>query len=174
MGGSLSIADTLAVLYGGVMRYDPKTSSGRNGQMVLQGPCGPCRLRGAGLKDLPHEDIKPSTSPAPTSPVTATAKDPGVDMTTGSWVRACQPGGRHAGRQAEGPGQQDVPDCGGRRAEQGQPWESFMFMAAQEMDHLTVFIDRNKEEVDGSWMTSHPQDFKQKFEAWLSHPAGER
>ena len=27
---------------------------------------------------------------------------------------------------------------------EGQPWESFMFMAAQELDNLTVFIDWNK------------------------------
>jgi transketolase len=53
---------------------------------------------------------------------------------------------------------------------EGQPWEAFMFMAAQKLDNLTVFIDWNKKQLDG-YLTdiSDPQDFKKKFEAFGFH-----
>ncbi len=175
VGGSLSIADTLAVLYGGVMRYDPKNPQWpeRDKMVCSKGHAGPAVYAALGLKGFfPYEDIKTLNQPGTNFPSHCDRKKtPGVDMTTGSLGQGTSlAAGMALGDRLKGRDSRMYLIVGDGELNEGQPWESFMFMAAQKMDHLTVFIDWNKKQLDGFVDDiSHPQDFKQKFEAFGFH-----
>jgi transketolase len=37
---------------------------------------------------------------------------------------------------------------------EGQCWEAFQFIAHHRLNNLTVFVDWNKQQLDGNWMKS--------------------
>lgn len=175
VGGSLSIADTLAVLYGSVMRYDPQNPRWpeRDKLVCSKGHAGPAVYAALGLMGFfPYEDIKTLNQPGTNFPSHCDrSKTPGVDMTTGSLGQGTSlAAGMAMGDKLKGRGSRMYLIVGDGELNEGQPWESFMFMASQKLDHLTVFIDWNKKQLDG-YLTdiSDPQDFKKKFEAFGFH-----
>lgn len=175
VGGSLSIADTLAVLYGSVMRYDPQNPRWpeRDKLVCSKGHAGPAVYAALGLMGFfPYEDIKTLNQPGTHFPSHCDRnKTPGVDMTTGSLGQGSSlAAGMAMGDKLKGRGSRMYLIVGDGELNEGQPWESFMFMASQKLDHLTVFIDWNKKQLDG-YLTdiSDPQDFKKKFEAFGFH-----
>ncbi len=175
VGGSLSIADTLAVLYGSVMRYDPQNPRWpeRDKLVCSKGHAGPAVYAALGLMGFfPYEDIKTLNQPGTNFPSHCDrSKTPGVDMTTGSLGQGTSlAAGMAMGDKLKGRSSRMYLIVGDGELNEGQPWESFMFMASQKLDHLTVFIDWNKKQLDG-YLTdiSDPQDFKKKFEAFGFH-----
>ena len=175
VGGSLSIADTLAVLYGEVMRYDPRNPKWpeRDKMVCSKGHAGPAVYAALGLKGFfPYEDIKTLNQPGTNFPSHCDRKKtPGVDMTTGSLGQGTSlAAGMALGDRLKGRDSRMYLIVGDGELNEGQPWEAFMFMAAQKLDNLTVFIDWNKKQLDG-FLTdiSDPQDFKKKFEAFGFH-----
>ena len=88
IGGSLSIADVLAVLYGREMRYDPKNPAweGRDKLVTSKGHCGPAVYATLAVKGFfPYEELKTMNKPGTRLPShTDRNKTPGIDMTTGS------------------------------------------------------------------------------------------
>ncbi len=175
VGGSLSIADTLAVLYGQVMRFDPQNPrwTERDKLVCSKGHAGPAIYAALGLAGFfPYEDIKTLNQPGPNFPSHCDRKKtPGVDMTTGSLGQGTSlAAGMALGDRLKGRDSKMYLIVGDGELNEGQPWEAFMFMAAQKLDNLTVFIDWNKKQLDG-YLTdiSDPQDFKKKFEAFGFH-----
>ena len=172
IGGSLSIADTLAVLYGAVMRVDPKNPrwQERDKLVCSKGHAGPAIYAALGLMGyFPYDEIKTLNQPGTNFPSHCDRnKTPGVDMTTGSLGQGTSlAAGMAMGDKLMGRDSRMYLIVGDGELNEGQPWESFMFMSSKKLDNLTVFIDWNKKQLDGLVSDiSDPLDFKRKFEAF--------
>jgi transketolase len=154
IGGSLSIADVLAVLYFKELNVNPSDPRmpDRDRFVLSKGHAGPAlysalALRGFFPLSMLHTLNKGGTNlPSHCD----RNKTPGVDMTTGSLGQglsaAC--GIAYANRL-------DNRDCftyvivGDGESDEGQIWEAAMFAAHHGMDHLISFTDCNKLQIDG-------------------------
>lgn len=175
VGGSLSIAEVLAVLYGAVMRVDP-TKPGwpeRDKLVCSKGHAGPAVYAALGLMGyFPLDEIKTLNQPGTLFPSHCDRnKTPGVDMTTGSLGQGTSlAAGMALGDRLKGRDSRMYLIVGDGELNEGQPWEAFMFMAAQKLDNVTVFIDWNKRQLDGPVKDiSDPIDFRKKLEAFGFH-----
>ena len=88
IGGSLSVADLLAVLYGSVMNVDPADpkKADRDKLVCSKGHAGPAVYSTLALKGyFPYEKLYTLNQPGTDLPSHCDRKKtPGVDMTTGS------------------------------------------------------------------------------------------
>ncbi len=175
VGGSLSVADVLAVLYGAVMRYDPLRPSWeeRDKLVCSKGHAGPAVYAALALKGFfSWELLKTLNQPGTNLPSHCDhRKTPGVDMTTGSLGQGCSlAAGLALGNRLKGRPGRVFLIAGDGELNEGQAWESFMFAASQRLDNLTVFIDWNKKQLDGYVEEIiDPIDFLRKFEAFGFH-----
>lgn len=174
-GGSLSIADILAVLYFEKMNVDPQNPKDLNRDrfVLSKGHCAPILYgilaeRGyfpvekcATLRDINsnmqgHPDMK---------------SIPGVDMSTGSLGQgisaAC---GMAISGKIDNKDYRVYTILGDGEIEEGQVWEAAMFAAHYKLDNLTAFLDFNGLQIDGNItdvMNSTPID--EKFKAFNWH-----
>ena len=154
VGGSLSIADVLAVLYGREMRYYPQdpTWEGRDRLVVSKGHCGPAVYATLAIKGFfPYEELKTMNKPGPRLPSHCDRnKTPGVDMTTGSLGQGTSLAvGMALGEQLKGSGCRVFCIVGDGESNEGQCWEAFSFAAAKKLSNLVVLLDWNKRQLDG-------------------------
>ena len=175
VGGSLSVADTLAVLYGAILRVDsnnPKWPE-RDKMVCSKGHAGPAVYAALALKGyFPYEDILTLNQPGTNFPSHCDRKKtPGVDMTTGSLGQGTSLAvGMALGDRLKGRDSRMYLIVGDGELNEGQPWEAFMFAAAQKLDNLTVLIDWNKKQLDGFVADiNDPQSFAAKMEAFGFH-----
>ena len=175
IGGSLSVADTLAVLYGAIMRVDPKNPKWpeRDKMVCSKGHAGPAVYAALGLMGyFPYEDILTLNQPGTNFPSHCDRnKTPGVDMTTGSLGQGTSLAvGMALGDRLKGRDSRMYLIVGDGELNEGQPWEAFMFAAARKLDNLPVFIDWNKTQLDG-FVTeiNEPHSFAAKMEAFGFH-----
>ncbi len=172
IGGSLSVCDTLAVLYGGVMKIDPKNPkwADRDKFVCSKGHAGPAVYAALGLKGFfPYEDIKTLNVPGTNFPSHCDKnKTIGVDMTTGSLGQGTsQAVGLALGDKLKGRDSKTYLMVGDGEADEGQVWEAMMFASAKKLDNLYVFVDFNKKQLDGYVKDIlDPGDFGKKFEAF--------
>jgi transketolase len=118
---------------------------------------------------FPYDEIKTLNQPGTNFPSHCDRnKTPGVDMTTGSLGQGTSlAAGMAMGDKLMGRDSRMYLIVGDGELNEGQPWESFMFMSSKKLDNLTVFIDWNKKQLDGLVSDiSDPLDFKRKFEAF--------
>lgn len=175
IGGSLSVADTLAVLYGHEMRYDPKNPAWpmRDKLVCSKGHAGPAVYAALGLKGFfPYEDIKTLNQPGTRFPSHCDCKKtPGVDMTTGSLGQGTSMAvGLALGDRLKKRDSRVYLIVGDGEMNEGQVWEAFMMASAQKLDNLTVFIDWNKKQLDGCVNDILPPiDFAEKMKAFGFH-----
>lgn len=169
-GGSLSIADILAVLYFKEMKIDPKNPKDENRDrfVLSKGHCSPALYATLALKGFfsieelknfrninsilqGHPDMK---------------KIPGVDMSTGSLGQ-----GLSAANGMAIAGKLDKKDyrvyaiLGDGEIEEGQVWEAAMASNKYKLDNLCVIVDNNNLQIDGTIeevMSSYPIDEKFK------------
>jgi len=172
IGGSLSIADALAVLYGGLMRVDPKRPQWeeRDKLVCSKGHAGPAVYAALALKGyFPREELKTLNRPGTKLPSHCDRnKTPGVDMTTGSLGQgsslACGMalGDRLLGRDAK-----TYLILGDGECDEGQVWEAAMFASAKKLDNMVWLIDWNKKQLDGPVKEIlDTLDFEAKFRAF--------
>ena len=170
-GGSLSIADVLAYLYGKEMKYNPKDpkNTDRDRLVLSKGHAAPALYSALAYSGFfPVEDLKTLRhigSYLQGHPNMNTV--PGVDMSTGSLGQgisaACgmAKGAKYLGRN-------DIrvyAVLGDGEIEEGQVWEAFMFAAQYKLDNLCVIIDSNGLQIDGACdevMSAEPIDEKMK------------
>ncbi|MEE0268978.1 MAG: transketolase [Clostridia bacterium] len=154
-GGSLSIADILAVLYFKEMKIDPKNPKDENRDrfVLSKGHCSPALYATLALKGFfsmdelknfrninsilqGHPDMK---------------KIPGIDMSTGSLGQ-----GLSAANGMAIAGKLDNKDyrvyaiLGDGEIEEGQVWEAAMASARYKLDNLCIFVDNNNLQIDGT------------------------
>ena len=172
LGGSLSIADVLAVLYGGEMQVNPKDPQWpeRDKLVCSKGHAGPAVYGTLAVKGFfPYEELKTLNKPGTRLPSHCDRnKTPGVDMTTGSLGQgtslAC---GMALGDKLRGFHSRVFLIVGDGESNEGQVWEALAFAAAKKLDNLVVLLDWNKRQLDGWTENVYPMgDYVAKFEAF--------
>ena len=155
LGGSMSIVELLAVLYGSELKHNPKEPnwSERDFLILSKGHAGPAWYAALALEGyFPIEELltlnKPYTN-LPSHP--DRLKTIGVDMTSGSLGQ----GPSVAAGLCEGFKLQNKDNyvyvvVGDGELNEGQPWEAFQYIASRNLNHCIVFIDENKKQLDGT------------------------
>lgn len=155
VGGSLSIADTLAVLYGGVMNIDPKhpEKSDRDFIVLSKGHCGPAMYAALAAKGYFDENVLDTLNQNHTTLPSHTdrMKTPGVDVTTGSLGQGASlaAGVAFADKLNESVSYTYLI-LGDGELDEGQVWESALFAAHNHLSNLITFVDANGKQLDGT------------------------
>ena len=172
IGGCLSVADVLAVLYGGVMRVDPHNPAWpeRDKLVCSKGHAGPAVYATLALKGFfPYKMLQTLNQPGTSLPSHCDRnKTPGVDMTTGSLGQGTSLAvGMALGDKLAGRDSRVFLIVGDGELNEGQAWEAAMFTAARKLTNLTWIIDANKRQLDG-WTADiiNSFDFEEKFRAF--------
>ncbi len=171
-GGSLSIADILTYLYFKEMKIDtanPKWE-GRDRLVLSKGHAAPALYSVLAQRGFfPLEDLKTlrkSDSYLQGHPNMNYV--PGVDMSTGSLGQgisaAC---GFALASKIEGNPYNVYAILGDGEIEEGQVWEACMFAAAKKLSCLTVIVDNNDLQIDGTVEeVNSPYPIPEKFAAF--------
>ena len=172
VGGSLRIADVLAVIYGAVMNYDTENQGmeGRDKMVCSKGHAGPAVYAALGLKGfLPYENIRTLNQPGTSFPSHCDRKQtPGIDMTTGSLGQGTSLAvGMALGDRLKGRDCRTYLIVGDGELNEGQVWEAAMFTAAKKVINLVWLVDNNKKQLDGYTRDIlDTGDLRKKFEAF--------
>ncbi|BDF35055.1 transketolase [Lachnospiraceae bacterium] len=172
IGGSLSVADALAVLYGVVMNVDPKNPlwEGRDKLVCSKGHAGPAVYAALARKGFfPYEELKTLNQPGTNLPSHCDRKKtPGIDMTTGSLGQGTSLAvGMALGDRLKGRMGRTYLIVGDGELNEGQVWEAAMFSAAKKVTNLVWLIDNNKKQLDGYTQDILDSgDLRLKFEAF--------
>ena len=172
IGGSLSLADALAVLYGDVMRYDSQNPKwpDRDKLVCSKGHAGPGVYATLAVKGFfPYEDLKTLNQPGTYLPSHCDKnKTPGVDMTTGSLGQGTSAAvGIALGDRLKGRDSRTYLLVGDGESDEGQVWEAAMFTAAKKITNLIWLVDDNKKQLDGYTQDVLPIfDLEAKFAAF--------
>lgn len=154
IGGSMSMADLMAVLYGGMMRVDPQNPGWkeRDWLVVSKGHCGPAVYATLALRGyFPEEEIETINQPGTRLPSHCDRNlTPGIDMSTGSLGQGMSTAlGVAWGNRNQGLDNYTYLVLGDGECEEGQVWEGALNAHQQKLDHLIAFIDCNKKQLDG-------------------------
>lgn len=171
-GGSLSIAELLSYLYFKEMRVDPENPKweDRDRFVLSKGHAAPALYAALANRGFfPVEDLKTlrkSDSYLQGHPNMNYV--PGVDMSTGSLGQGISAAAGFAlASKLQGDKFRVYAVLGDGEIEEGQVWEAAMFAAAKHLDTLTVFVDNNNLQIDGSIEeVNSPYPIPEKFEAF--------
>ena len=155
VGGSMDLADLMAVLYGEVMRFDPKNPrwADRDWLVLSKGHAGPVAYATFGLMGFyPMEEAYTLNQPGTKFPSHTDRKlTPGVDLTTGSLGQGVSTAtGAALGNRIDGRDNYVYCVIGDGEADEGQVWEAFHFAYAHKLDNIIYFIDNNGYQLDGA------------------------
>lgn len=172
VGGSLSIADCLTVLYFKHMNIDPKNPKmpGRDRLVLSKGHAGAALYATLCLRGYFEEDMLQTLNKFGTNLPSHCDmnKTPGVDMTAGSLGQglSCACGLAVASKLAND-GAYIYAIIGDGESNEGQIWEALAFASHYKLNNLIVFLDNNKLQIDGYTKDiMDPVDFKAKFESF--------
>ncbi len=172
IGGSASIADVLAVLYGGMMKINPANPSWeqRDWFVLSKGHCAPALYAALALSGyFPMDWLKTLNKGGTNLPSHADMRRvPGVDMSTGSLGQGISSavGICLANRML---GRDNWTYCivGDGECNEGQVWEACMTAAHRKLDRFILFVDWNKKQLDGRLEEiCDPINFENKFRAF--------
>lgn len=154
IGGAMSMADLMAVLYGKVLNVDPRDprKEGRDWVVVSKGHSGPSLYAALALKGyFPVEELATINQPGTRLPSHCDRnRTPGVDITTGSLGQGMSSAiGVALGNQMQGRSSYTYLVLGDGECQEGQVWEGALFAPQHKLDHLIAFIDYNKKQLDG-------------------------
>ncbi|MFA6873735.1 MAG: transketolase [Bacteroidaceae bacterium] len=156
VGGSMSLVDVMAVLYGECMNIDPKNPKfeDRDRIVMSKGHAGPVMYATLGLKGYyPIEEAYTLNQPHTKFPShTDRLMTPGVDITTGSLGQGVSAavGVALANKVVDGRKNKVFLFVGDGEADEGQVWEGLQFASQYKLDNLIVFIDCNGLQLDGT------------------------
>ena len=154
IGGSMSIVEVLAVLYGAVMRVDPSNPQweDRDWLVLSKGHAGPALYAALALKGyFPKADLLTLNQPQTRLPSHCDrTKTPGVDMTTGSLGQGMSTAlGVAYGNRLDGRKSYTYLILGDGECDEGQVWEGALFGGHRKLSNLIAFVDYNKQQLDG-------------------------
>ena len=177
LGGNLSIADIVAVLYGSEMKYEPADPKLKDRDILVcsKGHAGPCLYGALALKGfIPMERLDTLNRGGTELPSHCDRLHvPGIEMTTGSlgqgFSAAC---GMALAAHLDDDGRTVYCIIGDGESQEGQIWEAVLFAAQQQLDNLILFVDYNKAQLDG-WTKDicDMGDYVDKFHAFGWHTA---
>ena len=176
VGGSMSMADAMAVLYGDVMNIDPKNPrwEDRDWFVLSKGHGGPVMYATLGLKGYyPMESAYTLNQPGTDFPShTDRRKTVGVDLTTGSLGQGMSEAvGAALGSKVKGRTNYVFVAVGDGECDEGEVWEAAQFAAHYKLDNLVCLVDNNKRQLDGAVadVMSHGKGIGAKFDAFGWH-----
>lgn len=154
VGGSMSIADTFAVLYEDKLKYDPKNPKweGRDWVVMSKGHAGPALYAALALKGFfPEEELPTMNQPHTILPSHCDRlRTPGIDMSTGSLGQGTSTAmGIAKGLKMKGMDNKVYLILGDGECNEGQVWEGILFANTQKLDNLICFVDYNRQQLDG-------------------------
>lgn len=175
VGGAMSIVETLAVLYGDVMRLRPENPQWpeRDWLVLSKGHAGPALYAALALKgyfDL--EELKTLNQPGTRLPSHCDRlKTPGIDMTTGSLGQGISTAiGAALGNRLQGRDSYVYCIAGDGELDEGQIWEGALAAAQFKLDHMVLFVDHNQQQLDGYlWEVMDLGDICAKFASFGWH-----
>ena len=155
IGGALSIADVLAVLYFDRMNVDPANTKkpGRDRLVLSKAHAGPVLYSALALKGFfPQEMLKTLNGPETLLPSHCDMiRTPGVDMTAGSLGQGLSAAvGMALGARLDGLDVNVYCILGEGDCQEGSSWEAAMYAANQKLSKLTAFVDVNGLQIDGT------------------------
>lgn len=169
-GGSLSIADIMAVLYFNELNVFEKIPNAENrDRLVLsKGHCSPALYAALALRGFfDKEELKTFRKIDSRLQGHPDMKHvPGVDMTTGSLGQGLSAAnGMAIGLKMNNSKSRVYCIVGDGELEEGQIWEAAMSASKYKLDNLCLIIDNNNLQIDGTIeevMSSYPIDSKFK------------
>lgn len=169
-GGSLSIADIMAVLYFNELRIDEKNPrwEERDRLVLSKGHCSPALYAALAEREFFDKEnlksfrkIESNLQGHPDL-----NKVPGVDMTSGSLGQGLSiANGMAIAGKMDNKNYRVYTILGDGEIEEGQIWEAAMTANKYKLDNLCVIVDNNNLQIDGSIedvMSSYPIDEKFK------------
>jgi transketolase len=155
VGGSLSIAEVLSVLYFDQMNIDPKNPQmpNRDRFVLSKGHGGPAVYATLALKGyIPMEQLCTLNQPNTDLPShTDKNRTTGIDMTTGSLGQGFSAAvGMATAVKLDNSPFYVYAVIGDGESQEGQIWEAAMFAGSQRLNHLIAFTDYNKMQIDGT------------------------
>lgn len=173
VGGSMSMADAMAVLYGKVMHIDPENPrwEDRDWFVLSKGHGGPVMYATLGLKGYyPMESAYTLNQPNTDFPShTDRNKTVGVDLTTGSLGQGMSEAvGAALGSKVQNRTNHVFVAVGDGECDEGQIWEAAQFAAHYKLDNLVCLVDNNGRQLDGAVadVMSHGKGIGAKFDAF--------
>lgn len=172
LGGSFSIVELLAVLYGKQLRINPQDPQwvDRDRLVLSKGHAGAALY--SALANTGYFDrswlwtINEGGTRLPSHP--DRWKTPGVDTTTGSLGQGTSmAAGIATGLRLAGKDNFVYLIVGDGELNEGQCWEAFQYIAHFKLNHCIVIIDDNKKQLDGPTKDIlDPFDIQQKMTAF--------
>jgi transketolase len=154
IGGSMSIADVLALLYFHRMKVDPANPrwEDRDQLVVSKGHAGPAVYSALALKGFfPKEWLATLNQGGTRLPSHCDRNlTPGIDMTAGSLGQGFSAAiGIALALRIDQRPSRVYTIIGDGESDEGQIWEGALFAAARGISNLTAFTDYNKQQLDG-------------------------
>jgi transketolase len=154
IGGAMSIADLLALLYFHRMKIDPKNPrwEDRDQLVVSKGHAGPAVYAALSLKGFFPKDWLATLNKGGTKLPSHCDRNltPGVDMTTGSLGQGFSAAlGIALGLRIDKKPCTVYTVIGDGESDEGQVWEAALFAGHQKLSNLVAFTDYNKQQLDG-------------------------
>lgn len=171
-GGSMSVVETLAVLYGDVMNINPDNPDWpqRDYFVLSKGHAGPALYSTLAIKGyFPREQLltlNENNTLLPSHP--DRLKTRGVDATTGSLGQGISiAAGMALSHKLAGRPNRVFCVIGDGELNEGQCWEALQFIAHHKLNNLTLLLDWNKQQLDGTLdEVIKPFDLPGKFTAF--------
>lgn len=171
-GGSLSIVEALAVIYGKHLNASPELQYEENRDyfVLSKGHGGPALYATLFLKGYFPEEwlytLNGNGTKLPSHPDKNLT--PGVDMTTGSLGQGISSAtGIALGNKIAQRDNYTYCIVGDGELNEGQCWEAIQFAAHNKLENFILFIDDNKKQLDGYTKDiSNPFDFVDKLTAF--------
>lgn len=172
IGGSFSVVDILTVLYFDKMEIDAKDPKKRNRDrfVLSKGHCTPALYATLALRGyFPTEDLMTFRNiDSYLSGHAEMTKVPGVDMSAGSLGQGLSAAiGMALAARVDHQDYQIYAVLGDGEAQEGQIWEAAMAAGNYGLDNVTVFVDNNNLQIDGTIeevMSLYP--LREKFQAF--------
>lgn len=171
-GGSLSAADILAWLYFAEMNVDPQNPAWeeRDRFVLSKGHATPAYYSALALKGyFPVEDLKTFRHTGSYLQGHPDMKNiPGVDMSSGSLGQGLSVAvGMALSAKLSNYKWRVYALVGDGEIQEGQIWEAAMFAGSRKLDNLTVIVDNNNLQIDGTIdEICSPYPIDKKFDAF--------
>ena len=154
IGGAMSIADLLALLYFHRMKVDPQNPrwEDRDQLVVSKGHSGPAVYAALALKGFFPKDWLFTLNKGGTKLPSHCDRNltPGIDMTTGSLGQGFSAAiGIALGLRMDKKTSTVFTIIGDGESNEGQVWEGALFSATQKLSNLVAFTDYNRQQLDG-------------------------
>jgi transketolase len=154
IGGCMSVADVLALLYFHRMKVDPARPrmKDRDQLVVSKGHAGPAVYAALALRGFFPKDLLKTLNQGGTKLPSHCDRNltPGIDMTAGSLGQGFSAAlGIALALRIDKIPARVYTIIGDGESNEGQIWEAALFASAQKLSNLIAFTDYNKQQLDG-------------------------